>query len=344
MSPASLIPLKNLDWPLKARINLLFSKDEVAEKFTAPWSPARRSYGALPHLKSPEETLNSFREAAAYFSKTYTPKAPDAPPWRDASFAEGMILFEAKFGKKLSAFSEEILANYPPINNGKPGKVLSVFGLSGSGKSTALEAMHDLYGSKVVEMDSDTVRFNLLARMMRDVELANGADLTEVREQLIHNNISGSLYLLLNHLTKELQARGYNVVRSSTMPEPSADVTVYISHPDGIDPRKVTDEQLPEVAKGLFERTQGRVSGSDDYDWEHAETVTDFGKMKPVTVQVPQRVHEIFVKNTRDILSKPGANFHELANQTIADPEARKAMYRDFFEKTLGKPQETQAQ
>lgn len=318
--------------------SLLFKDRETAERAVNPRNPDRRMYGALPHLKSPDETANLFREEAKYFSKTYTPKEPGSPPWRDASYAEGVILFEAKFGKKLSAFAEEILANYPPIPDAKPGKELSIFGLSGSGKSTALEAIRELYGSKVVEMDSDTVRMNLLGKMMRDVELENGATLDEVRQQLIHNNISGSLYFLLNHLTKELKARGYNVIRSSTMPEPGADLSVYVSHPDGIDPRKVTDEQLPEVAKTLFERTQKRVSGDDNYDWEHAETITRFEDMKPVTVQVPERVHGIFVKTLRDnILGNPATKFVELSNERVEDPQARKAHYKAFFEEKLGK-------
>ncbi len=316
----------------------LFKDRATAEKATNPWNPDRRIYGAVPHLKAPGEAVELFKEEAGYFSKTYKTKEPGAPPWRDASYAEGMILFEAKFGKKLSEFAEEILAHYPPLPDAKPGKELSIFGLSGSGKSTALEAIRELYGSKVVEMDSDTVRFNLLAKMMRDVELANGATLDEVRKQLIHNNISGSLYLLLHHLTKELKARGYSVVRSSTMPEAGADVSVYVSHPDGIDPRKVTDEQLPEAAKNLFERTQKRVSGDDDYDWEHAETVTSFESMKPVTVQVPERVHGIFVKTLRDnVLSNPNTKYVELSNERLEDPSARKAHYKAFFEKTLGK-------
>ncbi len=315
----------------------LFKDRATAEKFAYPWNPGRRAYGALPHLNPVAETLESFKDEARFFSKTYTTKEAGAPPWRDESYGEGMILFEAKFGKKLSAFAEEILAQYPPLPDAKPGKELSVFGLSGSGKSTALEAIHDLYGSKVVEMDSDTVRFNLLARMVKDIEMENGASLDEVRQNLIHNNLSGPLYLLLNHLTKELKSRGYSVVRSSTMPESGVDLLVYIAHPDGVDPRKVTDEEIPVVGKTLFERTQTRVQGDDDYDWEHAETVTRFEDMKPVTVQVPERVHGIFIKNLRGVLSNPPAGLLEFPNHRIDDPAARKTQYRTFFEKALGK-------
>ena len=313
------------------KMSPLFQGREVAEKFTYPWNPDRRAYGALPHLKSKEESLALFRDEARYFEKTYTPKEAGAPAWRDASFGEGIILFEAKFGEKLSAFAESILAHYPVIHEGKPGKEISISGLSGSGKSTALETARELYGSSVVEMDSDTVRYALLARMVRDVEVANGADQKEVCEQLLHNNISGALYLLLHHVTKELKARGYTIIRSSVMPETNVDVSVYVSHPDGIDPRTVTDEQLPSVAKTLFERTQARVHGSDNYDWQHAETVTEFNKMSPVTVQVPERVHGIFVKNIRDALARPGSTIQEFSNQKIDDPQQRAEHYRTFF-------------
>jgi len=303
----------------------LFGDRTTAEDFRYPWNKDRRAYGALPHLHSPAESAQLFREEAAYFSKHYSPKEPGAPSWRDASFAEGAIMFEAKFGKRLSEFAEEILQQYPPKQDARKGHELSLFGLSGSGKSTVIDAAKELFGSNTVVMDSDTVRFNLLAKMVKEVEMANGADLPEVRQQLIHNNISGALYFLLNHLTKELKDRGYNVIRSSTMPETSADVAVYLPHPDGIDPRNITDDQLPDVAKRLFERTQNRVHGDDDYDWEHAETITDFNRMPNVTVQVPERVHGIFVKTLREELGKQGVR--SLKNERMEDPSARKELY-----------------
>jgi hypothetical protein len=304
----------------------LFGDRAAAEDFRYPWNKARRAYGALPHLKSAKETLALFRDEAEYFSKHYTTKEPGAPSWRDASYAEGAIMFEAKFGKRLSAFAEEILAHYPPVKDAHKGRELSFFGLSGAGKSTAIEAARELLGKRTVVMDSDTVRFNLLAKMIKEVETSNGAELDEVRQQLIHNNISGALYFLLNHVSKELKDRGYNIIRSSTMPEQNADAVVYLSHPDGIDPREITDEQLPETAKKLFERTQGRVGGPDDYDWEQAETITDFNKMKNVTVQVPEPVHGIFVKNLREALKQP--NIRSLKNERIDDPVARKQAYQ----------------
>lgn len=306
----------------KTKMSPLFGDKEAAQSFSYPWMPGRPAYGALPHLKSKEESLELFREEAEYFGKHYQPGEAGAPPWRDNSYAEGTILFEAKFGKKLSEFSEEILSQYPFVSD-KKGKMISLFGLSGSGKSTAIEAIQESLGANTVVMDSDTVRYNLLGKMIKDAELANGATLEQVRNDLMHNNISGSMYFLLHHLTKELQDRGYTVVRSSTMPEPSADATFYVEHSDGIDPSTITDEQLPEIAKGLFERTQGRTHGADDYDWDHAETVTDFDHMKPVTVQVPERVHAIFVKNVRAELEKGAGRITRLKNPKIEDPHER---------------------
>lgn len=313
----------------------LFRDREAAEQYAPPWNPGRRAYGALPHLKSKEKTLELFAQETAYFSQTYKTKEPGAPPWRDASYAEGMILFEAKFGKKLSAFAQEILKQYPPVDASKPGRVISVFGLSGSGKSTAMEALREMYGECLIEMDSDTVRYNLLARMILDVETQNGATLEEVRSDLMHNNISGSMYLLLHHLTKTLRSRGYTVVRSSTMPDLEADATMYLTHPDGIDPRQIADEDVPTVAKTLFERTQARVGEKDDYDWEHAQTVLDFQRMKPVSVQVPERVHEAFLKSLRATLNNPSIHYTELPNKKIDDAAARKVYYIEALKRAI---------
>ncbi len=308
----------------------LFGDRAAAEDFRYPWNKDRRAYGALPHLKSAEESVNVFLEEAKYFGRHYTPKEPGAPEWRDASFAEGMILFEAKFGKKLSDFTEEILQHYPQRAGGNEGKELHVFGLSGSGKSTAIEAIKESLESGAVVMDSDTVRFNLLAKMVKEVEMTHGASLLEVRQHLLHNNLSGALYLLLNHVKKELTSRGYNIISASVMPETGTVPSLYLPHPDGIDPRTITDEQIPEVAKRLFERTQARVQGDDNYDWEHAETITDFNQMSEVTVQVPERVHGSFLKNIRTALSQP--DIHMLQNERIDDPIARKEAYKAQLE------------
>lgn len=300
----------------------LLSKDQTTmEKFANPWQPYRRAFGALPYFDKRPEIVAHFADEAIYFGKHY--KTGQGPEWRDPLYAEGVLVFEMKFGKRLSEFAEEILAHYPDLK--KQGKEISVFGLSGAGKSTALEALKEVVGPDAIVLDSDTVRFNLLAKMVKDVELAAGADLDEVRNQLIHNNISGALYFLLNHVTGELRERGYTVIRSSTQPTSGNDVTLYIEHPDGIDPRQITDEQIPAMAKELYNRTQSRVNGPDNYDWHHAETITNFNHMTNVTLQVPERVHEIFLKEVRTALEKgKDGSIRMLKNPKIDDPIERK--------------------
>lgn len=302
---------------------LLASDQKTVEKTLNLWDSTSRRFGALPHFEERTRIVADFADEAKYFSKHYVVGA--GPLWRDSSYASGVLLFELKFGKKLSAFVEEILANYPDLHT--TGKEISVFGLSGSGKSSMCEAIAKELGDDVIIMDSDTVRFNLLGRMIRDVEIASGASLKEVRESLIHNSISGSLYFALNHISKELKQRGYTVVTSSTLPSPAADAVVYIEHPEGIDPRvfSTTDER-DHAAKTLFERTQARVDGSDNFDWEHAETVTDFRKMKPVTVRVPQHIHALFLKNIAAALAG-GSNIHIIKNPPIDDVKVRDANF-----------------
>ena len=151
----------------------------------------------------------------------------------------------------------------------------------------------------------------------------------------MHNNISGALYLLLDFLTKTLRARGYTVVRSSTMPQLGADATIYLPHPDGIDPRRVADEDIPTVARTLFERTQARVGEKDDYDLVHAHTELDFQRMRPVSVQVPLRVHEAFLKSLRATLNNPSVHYMELSSERIDDPAARKVHYKDALKRVL---------
>lgn len=298
----------------------LLSKDQATmEKFAHPGS-ARRVYGALPHFGERNEIVAHFADEANYFGKQY--KTGQGPEWRDAYYAQGNLLFEMKFGKRLSAFAEEILQHYPDLK--KSGREISVFGLSGAGKSATIDALKEVVGHDAVVMDSDTVRFNLLGKMVKDAELASGADMDEVRNQLIHNSISGALYLLLNHVTKELRDRGYTVIQAATQPTSGANVTLYIEHPDGIDPRQITDEQIPAVAKGLYERTQSRVGGPDNFDWEHAETITDFNQMKDVTVQVPEHVHGIFLKNVRAALEKGKETITVLKNPKMEDLAERK--------------------
>ncbi len=314
--------------------SILLGKTQAeAEGFTQPWAPGRLCYGALPHFADREQIIAGFPSEAAFFAKYYTPgKTEGKPVWMDASYGEGIVLFEMKFGKKLSEFVESILIQYPDL--GKLGKEISLFGISGSGKSTAIEALVEKLGPEAIVMDSDTVRYNLFGKMIADAEATNGKTLEQVRGDLLHNNISGSLYLAINHVAKELKARGYTVIRASVLANEGADQTLYVEHPT-IDPEKVTNEEVEEVAKKLFEVTQSRVSGADDYDWDHASTELDFNKMKPVSVQVPERVHGIFVKGARGYLVA-NPKVQRLVNPSNADAAARKANFRKQFDEVLG--------
>ncbi|MDO8581508.1 MAG: hypothetical protein Q7S16_01410 [bacterium] len=304
---------------------------EAAEHATYPRNPERKMWGALPHFGERDEVVGYFPEEASYFEKHYTPGK--GPEWRDSFYAGRALLFELKFGKRLSQFAEEILALYPK-RDGQKGKEINIFGLSGSGKSTAVAILKEQMGDRVLVLDSDTVRYNLLAKMIQDVELAHGTDMKEIRDECMHNAISGALYFLLEYVAKELKERGYTVIKSSTLSNEGADATIYIEHPDGIDPRGVSDTQIPAMAKQLFGRTQSRLSEKDNYDWAHAKTVTDFNAMQPVTVQVPEQVHGNFVKNIREALAKD-PSIQILLNPKIDDANERNAALRKKLQEIL---------
>ena len=183
-----------------AESDLLSKSKEELENLRKPWSPDRRAYGALPNFENRDEIIGNFPKESGYFKKHYNPRDTNKPAWMNKFYAEGIVLFEMKFGRTLSSFCEEILANYPDLH--KSGKEISIFGLSGSGKSTVVEVLKKKFGDGVIIMDSDTVRFNLLARMIKDVEMSAGVDLEEIRDQLINNDIVRSLYMALNYLSK----------------------------------------------------------------------------------------------------------------------------------------------
>ncbi|MBP7134433.1 hypothetical protein KBA73_04425 [Patescibacteria group bacterium] len=308
----------------------------AAEKIAFDSNPQKRKYGALPHFLPAAAAQAYFAEEAPYFLHHYSPNAPGTHPSQNVHYAEGIVLFYEKFGTHLAEFTETVLAHYPLLPTQSKGLELSLFGLSGSGKTTAMQAIAELYGPKVILMDSDTVRYNFFAKMISDVEQAAGASFTDIRNNLIHTRLSGALYLCLAIVCKELKRRGYLVVTASTMPKQEADEIIYLSHPDGIDPRRIPEERRREVAATLFARTQARVPEVDNYAWENAQTVTDFRKMVPVSVQVPEEIHMIFLKNVRKTLLNKELSIRELNNFRIEDPEAQKKYYRRFFERVLG--------
>lgn len=308
----------------------------AAEKLAFGSDPRKRKYGALPHFLPAQEAQKYFSEEAPYFLHHYSPRAPGTPSSQNTHYAEGIVLFYEKFGTHLADFTEKVLAQYPILPAPPKGLELSLFGLSGSGKTTAMQAIAEVYGPKVILIDSDTVRYNFFAKMIYDVEHAAGASFEEIRHHLMHTRLSGALYLSLAIICKELKRRGYLVVTASTMPKQEADEIIYLGHPDGIDPRRISEEKRSEVAAQLFTRTQTRVPEVDNYDWENAHTVTDFRRMAPVSVQVPQEIHTLFLKNVRKSLLNRDLSIRELNNFRIENPEAQKAYYRRFFERLLG--------
>ena len=333
---------------------LLSGSQRYLENATFGAHSKDRMYGALPYFGRREEIAANINKELAILSKHYDPKEELA--WRSKIYAEGADLFEMKFGRKLSEFAEEILAHYPDLH--KEGRVISVFGLSGSGKSIAIEAYREHLNSQantVVMIDSDTVRYNLFAKMVKEAELsALDPNDTQGREakgeevkQLIHNRISGSLYFLLNHVSHELKNRGYTVFMSSTQPSPGADETIYVEHPDGIDVKNIPDNQeeapkaLAHVAKELHSRTEQRVSGKDNYDWDKAETITDFNVMHSVTVQVPEDIHMRLAAKVAEFLNGDTNNrIKILHNPVTTDVATRNKNFADQLDKILSESSE----
>lgn len=301
----------------------LSGEKAAAEAYMNYFYPGSPRYGAMPNFENRSAIVAGFTEEAAKLGFTQS-----ADKQSNKMGAEGILLFELKFGIPLSEFAKQILDKYPPKNSSgdaKKGKIISLFGLSGSGKSTITEVLQERYADDLIIMDSDTMKYNLLARMVKDAEATAGIDAQGIKDKaLMHNAISGALYVLIDRVSKELVDRGYMVVKSSSRPEQQADVKIYVEHPDGINPTDIADADVPAIAKTLFERTQARVNGADDYDWDNAETVLDFRKMKPVTVQVPEGAHAAFLRGRKKELAAD-QSIVRLPNPRIDDAEARKA-------------------
>lgn len=273
---------------------LVSAPKEELEEMTTPNQPEQSMYGALPYFDNRPEIVGHLPQELQYFGLDL--QVEDKSEVSKA--AESILLFEMKAGFPLSRMSEEILAHYPDL--GQEGKVVAIFGLAGAGKSTALDALKSVAGKNSIVIDSDRSRYNLLAKLVLEAEKERGFGADEVKNKgLIHNRISFPFYLMLDHVTSILKNRGYTVARAATLPYKKADFGFYIEHPDQIDPvvlANASEEEVQAAAKKLFERTNARVDGRDSYDWENAREVTKFEEMVDVTVQVPQVVHERFIK------------------------------------------------
>lgn len=304
---------------------LVSGSREQAEHSAMERSPTESAYGALPYFDTREQILRHFVDEVAYFHASYVPGDVKNPPWMDRSYGQGILLFELKFGERLSEFCEQVLAHYPDL--GRQGSEISLFGLSGSGKSTLASLLVEQLGDDTIVIDSDTARYNLLAKKIMDVELAAGTSLETIRNTAMHNAISGPLYLALGHITHVLKQRGYTVVNSSTQPKVTADRLIYCEHPDGVDPTilLVDEDKRLAAAHTLFQRTEARLPQKDDYDWQHAETILDFRTMNDVHVRVPEFIHAVFIKNVGESLLRLKDTVEHFQNERIDDEQARHA-------------------
>ena len=114
------------------------------------------------------------------------------------------------------------------------------------------------------------------------------------------------------------------------MPSDGVEKLVYIEHPDGIDPRLVTDEQVPLVANMLYARTHARAPEGDTYDWRNARIETDFRRMKEVSVDVPLFAHATLLKNLRAALAMQGGlPVASIKNELCSDVETRRHRIAD---------------
>lgn len=300
----------------------------------------RPMFGVLPNFDRRDVILARLPEEVAFFEQAVDLKR--FPEWKRKSHLEGLLIYEMKFGQPLSQLANEILAHYPPRGYA-PGRKISIFGLSGAGKSTAVEALREVSGLEgAVVMDNDTVRYNLFAKKFKDADGAAGASVDELR-QLIHNRISGALYLTLEYVTEMLKRQGYDVVISSTFPAEDSDVEVYVEHCK-VDPRaaikpgtkEYDDEAMDRMARTLFEFTQKRIEAHDNYDWDRAETITDFRRMREVTLRVPEAIHRNFVRALgKSLLERE--SIQTLRNPEESDSKRRKEALKEQLTRLLGK-------
>jgi len=270
------------------------------ETYFNPTVPGRREYGALPFFTRRKSILSHLLSEEKYFKKhriSSRIKSKREPK-------EAIALFEMKFGVRLSVFAKEILRSYPHLR--AKGKIINMFGLSGSGKSTVVEVIRKMRTvSKVVIIDDDAARYGLFAKLILDVETKAGTTLHEIRQHMLHNAISRTFYLLLDFITRELRLRGYIVVRVSTTPLIDADELWYVEHPDGINPRTLKEADIAKTIQKLIKRTDMRVAERDNYPWKKARCVVNFSAMHNVMLRLSERVHkEILLSLKRALLDR----------------------------------------
>lgn len=315
---------------------LVNGPQELAQ--TVRTDDGRPMFGKLPHFNRRDALISRLPEEIAFFEQALDIKK--FPEWKRKAHLEGLLLYGMKFGQSLSQLVKEILAHYPPRGYA-PGRKISIFGLSGAGKSTAVEVLREIHElTDAVVIDNDTVRYNLFAKKFKDADGAAGATVDELR-QLIVNRISGALYLTLEYVTAMLKRQGYGVVISSVFPAEDSDIEVYVEHCK-VDPRaaiktgkkEYDDRAMDRMAKALFEFTQKRIEAHDNYDWDKAETITDFRKMKEVILRIPEAIHRNFVRALgKSLLERD--SIQTLLNPEEPDPKRRRQALKEQLERLL---------
>ena len=291
----------------------------------------RPMFGRLPHFDRRDSIAARIPEELEFFGEAVPVRK--FPGWKRKAHLEGLLLYEMKFGQPLSRLAKEMLGHYPPRGYA-PGRKISIFGLSGAGKSTAIEVLRELPGLEdAVMIDNDTVRYNLFAKKFKEVDGAAGASVEDLRT-LIHNRISGALYLTLEYITAMLKRHGYDVVISSVFPAEDSDLEIYVEHCK-IDPRAAIkpgtsaydDEAMDKMARTLFEFTAQRIPAQDNYDWDNAEIITYFRRMREVTLRVPEAIHRNFVRALgKSLLER--RSIQTLRNPEESDPVRRQSVLR----------------
>ena len=322
---------EKVDLPTVALLKGTREEAEAAER------TGKNVFGTMPHFDSRQEVLAHVPDAVRFFEQAVD--IARLPQWKRNMYTSGMVAYELKFGKPLSSLVKDVLKNYP-VRKDSQGRKISLCGLSGSGKSTAVESIREVLGDAVV-IDSDTTRYNLFAKDVQTCEEQSGASHEEVQQRIHNSAISGAMYLSLEFVTNVLRQRGYDVVMVGTSPAEGSDKSIYIEH-RLMDPRTIgqsgdkekDDTEIAAAAHELAQITEARVASADSYDWDHAEQITKFDEMKDVTVRVPEFVHGIFIRNLqRDLMAN--RSIVPIVNPETNDPVVRKAKFTEQLRNVL---------
>ena len=258
------------------------------------------AYGSVPGMNDLESHLVALQDDIEYFKKSGIILGT-----REIN---SMLLYRLKFNHSITKLTESILSHYPIIGN--QGKSISLFGLAGSGKSLAIDALSKFYGEKLVVIDSDKTRINLFAKLVKDLETANGNVVNGVSSTLLHVPISGPLYTAIAYVIQILKNRGYTVIQASLGVNRNTDEVYYLEHRD-VDiqnleiPEDPEQEQSPEFIQAVTKLsaiTTIRFLEKDGFDWKNPKQETDFRKMHNIIVDVSPKTHAHFIIEVKKLL------------------------------------------